>query len=226
MTRGRIAIITEEKKLFTSVEFNGDMYPDGCGEDAMAILSDIENIEEFEKRVCEFNNNNYGYDDNPLVFSVDDVELSETLNMAENYYNYWFVDYIYIKNISEYDIEWTDKTGKKRVLFSGEIAVISSGRYTGLDGDNFNAYLNFMQQYSDLDKQDLFALVQSDMIDKVCGIYEDTYDVGASCVTELCELPDWINNSRYINYANIGEDEVENTDAWFKLPSGKFAHLS
>ena len=226
MTRGRIAIITEEKKLFTSVEFNGDMYPEGYGKEAMAILSDIENSEDFEKRICEFNNNNYGYDDNPLVFSVDDVELSETLNMAENYYNYWLVDYIYIKNISEYDIEWTDKIGKKRILFPGEIAVISSGRYTGLDGDNFDAYLKLMQQYSDLDEQDLVALVQSDMIDKVCGVYEDTYDVGVSYVTELCELPDWINNSRYINYANIGEDEVDNSDAWFKLPSGKFAHLS
>lgn len=123
-------------------------------------------------------------------------------------------------------IEWTDKKGKKRVLFPGEIAVICSGRYTGLNGDNFDAYLNFIQQYSDLDEQDLFALVQADMIDKVCGIYKDAYDIGASYVTELCELPDWINNSRYINYANIGEDEVENTDAWFKLPSGKFAHLS
>lgn len=42
MTRGTIAIIADDGRLLKSTEFNGDMYLDGYGEDAVKCLENID----------------------------------------------------------------------------------------------------------------------------------------------------------------------------------------
>ena len=81
-----------------------------------------------------------------------------------------------------------------------------------------------MQEEYGLDEDDAKSLVEDDKGDKVCGIYEDTYDVGREYLINVHGIPDFLEN--YVDFEKFGEDEVENTDVWYQLPSGKYAHLS
>ena len=58
----------------------------------------------------------------------------------------------------------------------------------------------------------------------VCSIYEDEYDVGKEYLFSVYDIPDFLEG--YIDIERFGKNEVENTDVWYKLPSGKYAHLS
>ena len=88
--------------------------------------------------------------------------------------------------------------------------------------------------YSDTNKQvidnkraDTYLLVPKPFQEKYGKvIYEDTYDIGHEYAVHSIGIPDWLDNDRYVNFEKIGEDEIEFADAWFKLPSGKYAHLS
>lgn len=97
---------------------------------------------------------------------------------------------------------------------------------TGFEYPEYVEQFKKLQEEYNLDEDDARALVEDDKGDKVCGIYEDTYDIGYEWAVQIAGIPDWLNNDRYVNFEKIGEDEVEFGDAWFELPSGKYAHLS
>lgn len=145
MTRGRLAIITKNK-VYTSNEFNGDMYYEGYGESAIEYLKKVESIEYLVEAIKDFNKENFDYPnkevgiysyDYPLVFS------------EETYYSDWGSDYIYIKNVSnEPQTVVTRKYHSKedkglpldsfgeKVLQPGEIGIFLYGRYYGLVKNN------------------------------------------------------------------------------------------
>jgi hypothetical protein len=60
MTRGRLAIITNNM-VYTSNEFNGDMYYDGYGETAIEYLKKVDSTEYLVEAVKEFNEENFNY---------------------------------------------------------------------------------------------------------------------------------------------------------------------
>ena len=97
---------------------------------------------------------------------------------------------------------------------------------TGFEFPEYVEQFEKLQEEYSLDEDDARALVEEDKGDRVCGIYEDTYDIGHEYAVHSIGIPDWLDNDRYVNFEKIGEDEVEFADAWFKLPSGKYAHLS
>ena len=97
---------------------------------------------------------------------------------------------------------------------------------TGFEYPEYVEQFKKLQEEYSLDEDDARALVEDDKGDKVCGIYEDTYDIGHEYAVHSIGIPDWLDNNRYVNFEKIGEDEIEFADAWFKLPSGKYAHLS
>ena len=51
MTRGTLAIISDDNKMFQSIEFNGDMYLSGYGIDAIKCLETVDTEDDFEDPV-------------------------------------------------------------------------------------------------------------------------------------------------------------------------------
>lgn len=103
MTRGQIAIITKTH-ILTSIEFNGDMYLPtrkwcGHGQRAINALKRVNDVADYHYEVAKFNKENHHYNDieERLVYKMD---LS-TLDFTKDYFDNWFSDYIYLKNISD-----------------------------------------------------------------------------------------------------------------------------
>ena len=153
MTRGRLAIINKDN-VYTSNEFNGDMYYEGYGESAIKYLRTVDSADSLLEAVKNFNKENFDYPnkevgiysyDYPLVFS------------EETYYSDWGSDYIYIKNVSnEPQTVVTRKYHSKedkglpldsfgeKVLQPGEIGIFLYGRYYGLVKNNGSIeFLNY-----------------------------------------------------------------------------------
>ena len=63
MTRGKFVVITDDR-VFSSFEFNGDMYYDGHGHGPEVIerLGRVNNLEELNKEIRDFNYKNFNYD--------------------------------------------------------------------------------------------------------------------------------------------------------------------
>lgn len=134
MTRGQIAIITDGG-IMTSIEFNGDMYLDGGhGEDAINSLKNSTDIATYQYEVAKFNMEHHHYNDcDRLTYELGE----QALDFTKDYFDIWFSDYIYIKNlkkeIAELITETRDEndkiTGTKKVkLAPNEIAVLCFGK--------------------------------------------------------------------------------------------------
>ena len=133
MTRGQIAIITPDDKLITSTEFNGDMYYDGegHGKEVVETLESIETEEEYREFVNDFNGRNFRYTDRELFYDCDD----SFYDMSTDYFGKWFSDYVYIKNLSDKDVVFTDSDKQKIVLEPDEIMAFNFGRFYASDAE-------------------------------------------------------------------------------------------
>ena len=107
MTRGKIIYIDRDGKVFSSVEFNGDMYPDGNADRILELFEAgyFTSYNSYENFVVRFNKSHYGYTEeliHPFVCKEDRV-----IDVTENW-----TDYLYIINNS--DCEWIikDKNGE------------------------------------------------------------------------------------------------------------------
>lgn len=111
MTRGTFYLITNDK-FYSSVEFNGDMYPEGHGKTAKEMLEKVENVDEFKLMLQKFDKQegfNYG----------GTVSYEHNLNVLKKYkdFNYkyfdlqneffWFSDWLFIKNTSDKEYVFT-----------------------------------------------------------------------------------------------------------------------
>ena len=123
MTRFQIAVI-KDGVIYTSTEFNGDGYWTGHGEVVYAALQNITTVEEWKECVTKFNSETFNYDEE-LHYEIDD-EYEDYLDMSKEYFKKWFSDYIYIKNISEDDVEFITENGKT-VLEPNDVAVFNFG---------------------------------------------------------------------------------------------------
>ena len=137
MTRGQIAIITNDK-ILTSIEFNGDMYMPtkkwaGHGRQVMNALKRVNDVADYQYEVAKFNKNYHHYNDiDRLTYKMG----LDTLDFTKNYFDNWFSDYVYIKNISEDSVTLTtkkyDKNGERErevevILEPGQIARLHFG---------------------------------------------------------------------------------------------------
>lgn len=137
MTRGQITIITKSK-VMTSTEFNGDMYMptkkwSGHGRTVINALKRVNDVATYQYEVAKFNKENHHYNDLERLTYIMDLE---TLDFTKDYFENWFSDYIYIKNITNDNVNITtnvtDKCGndigKKVVeLKPNAIAVLCFG---------------------------------------------------------------------------------------------------
>ena len=177
MTRGQIAIITPDGKLIASTEFNGDMYYDneGHGKEVVEALESIETEEEYREFVNDFNDRNFQYTDRELFYDCDD----SFYDMSTDYFGKWFSDYVYIKNLSDKDVVFTDSNKQKIGIKPNELAAFNYGEFYAADDDGF-AKREFIARL----KHILFRLsaedmrLNYDMLTEICSEYEQEYRDG------------------------------------------------
>ena len=132
MTRGQIVCITKNGTI-TSTEFNGDMYLSYHGKKIIKQLKKRTTEASYRKFVEKFNKENFEYKEE-LFYSVGE----KYLDMNEgDYYQNWFSDYLYIKNISGEDKEIVDLQGNVITLKHQGYVVLYFGEY---DEDDENEY--------------------------------------------------------------------------------------
>ncbi len=145
MTRGQIAVVLPDGNLLTSVEFNGDMYLSYHGRNVVEGLIQVNSEEDYRKFVEEFNEKNFQYSDRPLFFTCDDSYF----DMSTDYFDKWFSDYVYIKNLSDKPVVFTDSQGRKIQIDSDTVCGFNFGEFLAADEYDF-ACLTFADELSDL----------------------------------------------------------------------------
>ncbi len=160
MTRGKIIFIDKDCKVYSTVEFNGDMYPEGNADEVLekfkaGFFVTYSRYKDFVKR---FNKSHYGYPDNlikPLICAEEGV-----VNLADNW-----TDYLYIINNSETDWVIKDNNGKtflwnrslaivyfqqvERIIHSVVHKSVGEKRYN-LSKDEFESIIDRLKESSDL----------------------------------------------------------------------------
>lgn len=126
MTRGRIVVVLNNEIMLVSTEFNGDMFYQNLGKKVIEGLKKVENEGGYTKFVEDFNSENFGYK-KEMVFRITDNDYLEYLNMEDNYFDKWFSDYIYVKNLSDDVVYFISGNGKKVVLPPNEIGIFYYG---------------------------------------------------------------------------------------------------
>jgi hypothetical protein len=106
MTRGKIIFIDKDCKVYSTVEFNGEMYPGGYADEVLEKFEAgfFETYYRYENFVERFNKRHYKYPENliePLICLEERV-----VNVADNW-----TDYLYIINNSECEWAIKDKNG-------------------------------------------------------------------------------------------------------------------
>lgn len=134
MTRGKFVVITDDN-VFSSFEFNGDMYYDGHGHGPEVIerLGRVNNTDDLNKEVREFNENNHNYeiDDGDTFF-----KCQNPIDFSDEYFSYWFSDYLYIKNLASTEKVIKDDDGKEHTILPNQIFVFDFGHLYGIVADD------------------------------------------------------------------------------------------
>jgi len=160
MTRGKIIYIDKTGKSYSTIEFNGDMYPDGKAGEFIERFEEggIENYQSFNRFVEKFNKRNYGYEEELIVpfYGGED----RVIDVANNW-----TDYLYI--INESPEKWCIKARKEeRVLFGEALGIVHyqqvkkivqrenteqiTTRHCGLQKDAFVSIIYRLRDSSDL----------------------------------------------------------------------------
>lgn len=218
MTRGKLAIVANNRHLFCSVEFNGDMYIEGNGEEAMNALDEVNEAGDFNEAVKSFNEVAFNYEDRELVFDMSEW-YDAMLDMSHDYFDNWFSDYVYLRNVSDETITVTDANDAAVEVAPLTTAVFNFGRFTGITDENIEQYNELSNDYN-LDGDDVKAILETG---KEChGIYDDFEDIGRS-ICDNIGYESWLE--RYIDFDQIGRDAYNEGDEYIELPSGKYARV-
>lgn len=134
MTRGKFVVITDDKVLST-FEFNGDMYYTdyGHGPEVIERLGRVNNTDDLNKEVREFNENNHKYemDDGDTFF-----ECQNPIDFSDDYFGYWFSDYLYIKSLASTEKVIKDRDGNEHTVLPNQIVVFDFGHLYGIVADD------------------------------------------------------------------------------------------
>jgi hypothetical protein len=136
MTRGTIYYVSD-KYIVSTLEFNGDMYPDdgGHGQTVMNFLSQSNSLKEFKRNVNQFNLNTFNYAEELFYPCKRSIYIDEKLTIDEidmkDYFPKFFSDWTFWKNKSSKDIVFITREGEKIVLEPDEEVAINFGRIEG-----------------------------------------------------------------------------------------------
>jgi len=123
MTRGTLYCI-DDTSVFYSIEFNGDMYPEGHGDNILSALRyDVDNITDFKKLITSFNEKEFHYEEKLLYkaniknfFEKDTINKLKVIDFSKDYFKRFFSDWIFIKNDSSEDILLINANSKKEFI--------------------------------------------------------------------------------------------------------------
>lgn len=133
MTRGTLFLICDEL-IIKSIEFNGDMYPDGHGQEIIKCLEETETGGDFSDFIEKFNKENHGYKDvESLIFPLEKsryINNGKVVMTDDNYFEDFFSDWTFWKNISKKAIKIkTIDSSKLITLLPNEQVAINFGGY-------------------------------------------------------------------------------------------------
>lgn len=90
MTRGTLFYYESDNKVWSSTEFNGDMYhgtpaePQGYGDDVIKLMQKISNVDDFKEILVEINKN-YGYKEGNDCYSVSKAAITRDIKAIIKY---------------------------------------------------------------------------------------------------------------------------------------------
>lgn len=143
MTRGKLVIVTPDGAFITR-EYNGDMYmnqaeygpdaPISPGDIARKKIDEVNDLESFKKMVREFTEYYYGPKYAKCELTPEEIEVECTIREIkspafikegniinfDNYCQFWFSDYIYMKNASENVVKIMTRNEKDVYLEPGQ----------------------------------------------------------------------------------------------------------
>lgn len=135
MTRGSAWYLTMEA-VYESMEFNGDMYPDGLGDVFLKAVDASDSVEGFEEHIAIFNENHHNYDDEKQIYEIaadefyDEIYDDEIIiDFSNNYFGRFFSDWVFFMNGSDVDILFIDRCGKRVVLAPGKSIRFNYGEF-------------------------------------------------------------------------------------------------
>ena len=137
-TRGT-AFLISDKYILETLEFNGDMYRDGLGQDMVNLLSGVKNVKDFKDGIDKFNKENHSYNGFDLEtirvrsnYITENTRGEDIIKFTdENYFELYFSDWTFWKNISSKDITFKTREGSKSVLKKGEVVAFNFGKSAG-----------------------------------------------------------------------------------------------
>lgn len=111
MTRGSLYIIVPVKsssqlKMLRTVEFNGDQYPDGYGDETLEGLREVKNQAGLKKLALKINEH-YKYPEKEVnkLYPVS-MDGKTLINFNNNYFERFFSDWVFFKNLTEKEINF------------------------------------------------------------------------------------------------------------------------
>lgn len=148
MTRGSAYCFYVEDNIvqiaFTD-EWNGGMGTDDLGAELADLIIKQQTRTDFMLACYEFNKENHNYTDfkcqslplhkylekkDPIVYDPLGGNEPYKINMADDYYRYWFSDYLYFINLSNMPIKFLQDTVKKSsLLLTQELVVLNFGSF-------------------------------------------------------------------------------------------------
>lgn len=127
MTRWTFYLILNDF-LLNSIEFNGDMYPpEGewawYWDEALSLLSSVSTKEEFDEMIKKFNQEHHNYEDvEKFTYEIPVENLKKLWDFTKWYFDFWFSDWIFIKNASNKKHTFImNDTKQKVILGPGEV---------------------------------------------------------------------------------------------------------
>lgn len=188
MTRGQIAVVLPDGNLLSSVEFNGNMFLSIHGKYVVDELACIESEEEYKAFVEQFNEDFFGYNYESLFQDCDDGYY----DMQTDYFDKWFSDYVYIKNLSDKPVVFTDTQGRKIQIDSDVVAAFHFGEFLAADEEDFDR-LTFVDELSDL-KHNLGTDMSKNYSDiwNACADYDNNHS--GSYITDKITGYDFVDD--------------------------------
>lgn len=130
MTRGSFYIVLDDM-IVETIEFNGDMYPTGHGKHAIEMLERVNNLQQFTVELNKFDRENYNYKEKLYYPQERQVFMKKenVIDMSKNYYELFFSDWTFWKNLSKKTVTFKTDDKKTITLEPKEQIAIYFGRY-------------------------------------------------------------------------------------------------
>ena len=132
MTRGTFFFI-DDAGMHASTEFNGDMYPNGYGDDGFKRLAACGTLDEFKDFVRAFNDDYHRYPANdeelfePTTLNDDQVDAG-ILDFGDRYFDRYFSDWIFFANRSSREFTCAPRDSQFFKLVPGQTVRLNFGR--------------------------------------------------------------------------------------------------